>query len=130
MPHIPLPEGLSGISSGLAFRPEMAKPTRGTLRMNTFAGVWERWRDPATKEALETFAVITTDANELLQSMHDRMPVSPILLLFASLRMTSQNASIGGSSRTVYSCGSEDDLACVCIPVSPGSQEFSIQLKE
>jgi putative SOS response-associated peptidase YedK len=40
-----------------------------------FAGLWERWRDPTTKEPLETFAVITTDANELLQPMHDRMPV-------------------------------------------------------
>jgi putative SOS response-associated peptidase YedK len=40
-----------------------------------FAGLWERWRDPATKEPLETFAVITTDPNELLQPLHDRMPV-------------------------------------------------------
>ncbi len=40
-----------------------------------FAGLWERWRDPATKRSLETFAVITTDANEMLQPMHDRMPV-------------------------------------------------------
>jgi len=40
-----------------------------------FAGLWERWREPATKEPLETFTVITTDANELLEAMHDRMPV-------------------------------------------------------
>src|ERR1700732_4902856 len=40
-----------------------------------FAGLWERWRDPATKVPLETFTVITTDANELLEPMHDRMPV-------------------------------------------------------
>jgi len=40
-----------------------------------FAGLWERWRDPATREPLETFTVITTDANELLEPMHDRMPV-------------------------------------------------------
>jgi putative SOS response-associated peptidase YedK len=40
-----------------------------------FAGLWERWRDPATREPLETFTVITTDPNELLQPLHDRMPV-------------------------------------------------------
>ena len=40
-----------------------------------FAGVWERWKDPATLEPLETFAIITCDPNELLQPMHDRMPV-------------------------------------------------------
>ena len=28
MPHISLPEGLPGISSGFAFRPETAKPMR------------------------------------------------------------------------------------------------------
>ena len=32
-------------------------------------------RDPATKEPLETFTLITTDANELLEPIHDRMPV-------------------------------------------------------
>jgi putative SOS response-associated peptidase YedK len=40
-----------------------------------FAGLWERWRDPATKEPLETFTVITTDPNELLEPLHNRMPV-------------------------------------------------------
>jgi putative SOS response-associated peptidase YedK len=30
-----------------------------------FAGLWERWRDPATKEPFETFTVITTDPNQL-----------------------------------------------------------------
>ncbi len=40
-----------------------------------FAGLWERWRDPVTGEPLLTFTVITTDPNELIESMHDRMPV-------------------------------------------------------
>jgi len=40
-----------------------------------FAGLWERWRDPATREPLETFTVITTDPNELLEPLHNRMPV-------------------------------------------------------
>jgi len=26
-----------------------------------FAGLWDRWRDPSTKEPLETLTVITTD---------------------------------------------------------------------
>jgi putative SOS response-associated peptidase YedK len=40
-----------------------------------FAGLWDRWRDPKTKEVLETFTIITTDANELVEPLHDRMPV-------------------------------------------------------
>lgn len=40
-----------------------------------FAGLWERWREPASGQPLETFTVITTDPNELLAPLHDRMPV-------------------------------------------------------
>jgi putative SOS response-associated peptidase YedK len=40
-----------------------------------FAGLWERWRDPASKQPLETFTVITTDPNELVEPLHNRMPV-------------------------------------------------------
>ncbi len=39
-----------------------------------FAGLWESWR-PKESEPLETFTILTTDANEVLQSIHDRMPV-------------------------------------------------------
>ncbi|HLI19959.1 MAG TPA: SOS response-associated peptidase [Stellaceae bacterium] len=41
-----------------------------------FAGIWERWgsrHDPAA--ALDSFAIITTDANDFLSSFHHRMPV-------------------------------------------------------
>jgi len=39
------------------------------------AGLWERWREPNSREPLETFTIITTDANEVVEPMHDRMPV-------------------------------------------------------
>jgi putative SOS response-associated peptidase YedK len=38
-------------------------------------GIWENWKDPATGEWIRTFAVITTDANELVADIHDRMPL-------------------------------------------------------
>lgn len=39
------------------------------------AGLWENWKDPVTGEWLRTFCVITVPANELVASIHDRMPV-------------------------------------------------------
>src|SRR5256885_4823670 len=31
------------------------------------AGIWENWKEPATGEWIRTFAIITTDANELVR---------------------------------------------------------------
>jgi putative SOS response-associated peptidase YedK len=42
------------------------------------AGLWERWQPregPAAGASLETFTILTTDPNELLEPFHNRMPV-------------------------------------------------------
>ena len=38
-------------------------------------GLWENWKDPTSGEWVRTFAIITTDANELVAEIHDRMPL-------------------------------------------------------
>ena len=38
-----------------------------------FAGLWERWKNPATGEIIESCTIITTDSNELVKPLHDRM---------------------------------------------------------
>jgi putative SOS response-associated peptidase YedK len=44
-----------------------------------FAGLWERWRDPARAEAdgavLRSCTIVTTEAGPDLTAVHDRMPV-------------------------------------------------------
>jgi len=40
-----------------------------------FAGLWERWRDPADKSVVETFTILTTEPNSLVADVHNRMPV-------------------------------------------------------
>jgi putative SOS response-associated peptidase YedK len=37
--------------------------------------IWESWRHPKSGGIIRTFCIITTDANELLADIHNRMPV-------------------------------------------------------
>lgn len=43
-------------------------------RIAAFAGLWERWKNPAGEEVL-SFTIITTTASEQVASIHDRMPL-------------------------------------------------------
>jgi len=39
------------------------------------AGLYESWARPDTEERIRTFTIITTEANEVVRPVHDRMPV-------------------------------------------------------
>lgn len=45
-----------------------------TAGLFAFAGLWERWTGPEG-EVVESCTILTTRANELVASIHDRMPV-------------------------------------------------------
>ena len=53
-------------------QPYLFKLTDGSLF--AFAGLWERW-ESKDGVGIESCTIITTDANELVQPLHDRMPV-------------------------------------------------------
>ncbi len=40
-----------------------------------FAGLWERWLNPATQQIVESCTIVTTAPNNLVAQVHDRMPV-------------------------------------------------------
>jgi uncharacterized peroxidase-related enzyme len=58
MPHISLPEGLPGITSGFAFRPETAKP------MRELAEVLLRGPNTLTSGEREMIATLVSDRND------------------------------------------------------------------
>jgi putative SOS response-associated peptidase YedK len=59
---------------------EKGHKTKWRIRMKdeplfAVAGLWEWWRDPSTRQGVETYTIITTEANAVLAPVHDRMPV-------------------------------------------------------
>jgi putative SOS response-associated peptidase YedK len=40
-----------------------------------FAGLWDAWKDPKGGGWLQSYSIITTEANELMEPVHNRMPV-------------------------------------------------------
>lgn len=38
------------------------------------AGLWESWPDPASGERVESCTILTTEANEAISTLHNRMP--------------------------------------------------------
>jgi putative SOS response-associated peptidase YedK len=57
---------------------ETKQPYRFIIRDGSqmvFAGLWERWNDPASGEVVRTFAIITGKPNALCAPIHNRMPV-------------------------------------------------------
>jgi putative SOS response-associated peptidase YedK len=39
------------------------------------AGLWESWRAPSSGERVRSFAIVTSEPNELCAALHNRMPV-------------------------------------------------------
>ena len=57
--------------------PKVKRPFAFALKSGepyAFAGLWEKWQGKEN-EALETFTILTTDPNELMEPVHNRMPV-------------------------------------------------------
>jgi len=52
-------------------------PYRITLNnesLYAYAGLWNAWKDPDGK-TINSFTIVTTQANEMMKGLHDRMPV-------------------------------------------------------
>ena len=61
------------IGSKESRRPVWFHSPHGELLL--FAGMYESWRNPSDGAWQRTFTILTTDANEVVEPVHDRMPV-------------------------------------------------------
>jgi putative SOS response-associated peptidase YedK len=62
-------------ATGRTIRSEPFAVRRSDGEPLALAGLWSSWRDPDTAARLYTCTILTTDPNELVARIHDRMPV-------------------------------------------------------
>jgi putative SOS response-associated peptidase YedK len=62
-------------ATGRTVRSEPFAVRRSDGELLGLAGLWSSWRDPDTAARLYTCTILTTDPNELVARIHDRMPV-------------------------------------------------------
>ena len=65
-------EGAAKAKSKEKPQPYAIVPAQGVF---AFAGLWERWKNPADGSILRSFTIVTGKPNPLAASIHDRMPV-------------------------------------------------------
>jgi putative SOS response-associated peptidase YedK len=54
--------------------------TLKTRTLFTLAGIWDSWTNQETSDTINTFSIITTDANELLARVHNSRKRMPVIL--------------------------------------------------
>jgi len=78
------------------------------------AGLWENWRSPAG-ERIRSFAIVTTEPNELCAQLHNRMPV--LLAPEAWPAWIGEEPADEAQLKALLAPYPSDDM--VCWPVSP-----------
>lgn len=46
----------------------------------SFAGLWDQWMNPSTLQILKTYSIITTQANWILERVHNKRKRMPVIL--------------------------------------------------
>ena len=70
------------------------------------AGVWEHWQSKETEETVDSFSILTIQANSLMEKIHARMPVILDRKDEASW-LDSENKNIAGLQKLIKPCPSE-----------------------
>ena len=55
--------------------------TRPNDEAFSLAGLWSQWTDKSTGEILNTYTILTTEANELMSRIHNSQKRMPVILL-------------------------------------------------
>lgn len=69
--------------TGLPLKTSVAYPYYISLKDKPYffmAGIWEPWKDKETGEYVETFSIVTTAANKLMEQVHNKKNRMPTIL--------------------------------------------------
>ncbi len=84
----------------------------------SFAGIWSLWKDPVQMSALQTFTIITTQANSLMSEIHNSKKRMPVILTEENEKLWLQQAPL----RDFKSCSP----ALVAKMISPPSPQLGL----
>jgi putative SOS response-associated peptidase YedK len=74
------------------------------------AGIWDNWRNPENGETLKTFAIITTRANPLLETIHNTQKRMPAILTRTNEEQWLQNGVNEDSIRSMLEPYDESEM--------------------
>ena len=80
------------------------------------AGLWDNWTDPTTEHISNTFTIITTSANPLLEKIHNTKKRMPVILEQSEEILWLKGCRGPKESEYIFKPYSGDDLEA--IPVS------------
>ena len=94
------------------------RPVRYTLAdgsLFAFAGLWAVWKDPQTGELLRSCTIVTCPPNEIVEPVHDRMPV--ILPWAAEARWLSEDVGAAEAMQLLLPFPAEEMAAAEVSPL-------------
>ena len=103
--------------------------TPAEMPLFAFAGLWERWDKAGDGVPVESCTIVTTDANELLRPIHERMPVilapadyaawldpaTPLQVAYALLKPYPAEAMTAYPISTRVNSVRNDDAGCIAV---------------
>jgi putative SOS response-associated peptidase YedK len=105
------------------------RPVRYTLAdgsLFAFAGLWAVWKDPQTGELLRSCTIVTCPPNDIVEPVHDRMPV--ILPWAAEARWLADDVGAAEAMQLLLPFPSEQMLVAEVSPLVGSPDNDTVEL--
>jgi len=80
-----------------------------------FAGVWDKWTNLETQETLQTYSVVTTKANPLMEKIHNKKKRMPVILHKNDETAWLQDATTAALAASLFQPYPQDEMEAFTI---------------